>query len=135
MRDLAGQFGCGLGLVCAVLERPRSWVYYRRQVTNGRALRRPELEGPVRESVQGRPATYGYRRVHALLREQGIMCNPKTVWAVLRRHRWLSTARQQTRRPAPRWPRGRGGTESAVGVRFHLDSGLEWGEGAVGRDH
>lgn len=99
MRGLAGHFGCGLGLVCKALERSRSWVYYRRRVTKGRALRRPELEGPVRAIVQGHPATYGYRRVHALLREQGIVCNPKTVWAVLRRKRWLSTAREQTRRP------------------------------------
>jgi len=102
VRNLAEQFGCGLGLVCAVLERPRSWVYYRRRARHGRALRRPEVEGAVQKIVQDRPATYGYRRVHALLREHGVVCNPKTVWAVLKRKRWLSTVRERTMRPGRR---------------------------------
>ncbi len=37
--------------------------------------------------------------------------------------------------PEPRRPSGGVGTESAVGIGFHMDSSLEWGEGAVGRDH
>ena len=85
--------------MCRALEKPRSWMYYRRRVPKGRKFRRPELLGPVRDILQGRPATYGYRRVHALLLEKGIVCNPKTVWAVLRRKGWLSTSRKKMMRP------------------------------------
>ncbi len=99
MRGLARHFGCGIGVVCQALEKPRSWIYYRRRIPKGRNFRRPELEGPVREILKGRPATYGYRRVHAMLLREGIVCNPKTIWAILRRKGWLSTSRKRTMRP------------------------------------
>lgn len=77
-----------------MLERPRSWLYYRRRAGNW-PVRRPELEGAIRQMLGGVPATYGYRRVHAMLRRKGVRCNPKTVWAVLRRNGWLSTSRRK----------------------------------------
>jgi putative transposase len=86
-------------LVCEVLEKPRSWIYYRHRVPKGRKFRRPELEAPIRAILSGRPATYGYRRVHAMLKAMGIACNPKTVWAVLRRKGWLSTSRKKVMKP------------------------------------
>ena len=54
VKELAKQCGCGLGQVCAVPERLRLWFYDRQRVTTGRAPRRPELAGLVREIFQGR---------------------------------------------------------------------------------
>jgi putative transposase len=99
VKGLARHFGCSLSLVCGVLEKPRSWIYYRRRIPKGRTFRRTDLLEPIREILRGRPASYGYRRVHAMLLERGIVCNPKTVWAFLRRKGWLSTSRQKTMRP------------------------------------
>jgi HTH-like domain len=41
------------------------------------------------------PTSYGYRRIHALLKRRGVACNPKTVWRVLRLQGWLSTSRRR----------------------------------------
>lgn len=49
----------------------------------------------VQQLLKGSPASYGYRRIHALLKRRGVMCNPKTVWRVLRRQGWLSTSRRR----------------------------------------
>lgn len=48
------------------------------------------------------PASYGYRRLHALLKRRGVRCNPKTVWRILRRRGWLATGRQARRRDGRR---------------------------------
>jgi len=48
--------------------------------------------------VGGFPATYGYRRIHALLVRDGFQANPKTVWRILRRRDWLSTTRSCSKR-------------------------------------
>lgn len=82
-------------MVCRVVGKPRSWWYYRRQAGRGRRLRRPELEAMVQQLLKGSPASYGYRRIHALLKRQGVRCNPKTVWRVLQRRGWLSTSRRR----------------------------------------
>ena len=42
-----------------------------------------------------KPSSYGYRRIHALLKRRGVTYNPKTVWPVLRRRGWLSTSRRR----------------------------------------
>jgi putative transposase len=48
------------------------------------------------------PASYGYRRLHALLKRHGLRCNPKTVWRVLRRRGWLATGRRSRARDGRR---------------------------------
>ena len=88
--------GAPLSLACQALERPRSWFYYRRQKLKPRVVRRTDLEEAIRTIVQGRPASYGYRRVHGML---GIPCDPKTVYRLMKRNAWLSNVRQKTHRP------------------------------------
>jgi putative transposase len=58
-------------------------------------LRRPEIEKAVHELLASSPASYGYRRIHALLRRRGVVCNPKTVWRAMQRRGWLSGERQR----------------------------------------
>jgi len=58
-------------------------------------VRRPDVETALRQLVGASPASYGYRRLHALLKRQGLLCNPKTVWRVLRRRGWLATGRRR----------------------------------------
>ena len=65
-------------------------------------MRRPEVESVIRQVLGTSPASYGYRRVHALLRRQGFRCDPKTVWRAMRRQGWLSTVRQRVLRQARR---------------------------------
>ena len=77
----------------------RSWLYYRRQPRpQNRTGRRPEVEAAIERVLAGSPASYGYRRIHALLIRQGIRTNPKTVWRILRRRGWLSSVRNRSRR-------------------------------------
>lgn len=82
-------------MVCRVLGKPRSWLYYQRRSGRGRPLRRPEREESVRQLLGASPTSYGYRRIHALLKRRGVACNPKTVWRVLRLQGWLSTSRRR----------------------------------------
>lgn len=56
----------------------------------------------IRELLGTSPASYGYRRVHALLRRRGVACDPKTVWSIMHRQGWLSTTRQRIIRPGRR---------------------------------
>lgn len=91
-----------MALACRTVGVARSWLYYRRRPRPPVAPRRPELVDAIRQIVHARPASYGYRRVHALLRRQGVHCNPKTVHAVLQQQGWLSTDRHRTRRPGRR---------------------------------
>lgn len=60
--------------------------------------RRPEVEAAIERVLAGSPATYGYRRIHALLLREGIRTNPKTVWRILRRRGWLSSTRSRSKR-------------------------------------
>jgi transposase-like protein len=41
------------------------------------------------------PASDGYRWIHALLKRHGLLCDPTTVWRVMRRRGWLATGRLQ----------------------------------------
>ena len=56
----------------------------------------------IRSLLGASPASYGYRRVHALLRRRNLVCNPKTVWRIMRRQGWLSTSRQRVLRSGRR---------------------------------
>lgn len=92
--------GASVSLVCRALDVPRSWFYYRRKPrrkTEG--CRRPDVEQAIRQILLERPATYGYRRIHGMLGRQGIQADPKTVWKIMRRRGWLSSARSKTLRP------------------------------------
>ncbi|MDK2745365.1 MAG: DDE-type integrase/transposase/recombinase [Nitrospira sp. BO4] len=82
-------------MVCRVLGKPRSWWYDRRRTGRARPRRRPELEEMIRQLVGANPPSYGYRRIHAVLKRRGMACNPKTVWRVLRRRGWLSASRRR----------------------------------------
>lgn len=87
--------GCSLAMVCRVVGKPRSWWYYRRRAKHARRLRRPDIEMLIQHLLAGSPTSYGYRRIHALLKRRGVSCNPKTVWRVLQRRGWLSTSRHR----------------------------------------
>lgn len=87
--------GCSVAMVCRVLGKPRSWLYYQRRSGRGRPLRRPELEESLRQLLGASPTSYGHRRIHALLKRRGVACNPKTAWRVRRRRGWLSTSRRR----------------------------------------
>ena len=49
----------------------------------------------IRELVHLRPATYGYRRIHAITKLIGENCNPKTVNRYMALNLWLSTNRHK----------------------------------------
>jgi len=53
------------------------------------------VEAAIEQLLAERPATYGYRRIHALLIRDGIWVNSKTVWRILRRRGWLSSTRSR----------------------------------------
>jgi len=86
-------------LVCRTLGKSRRWLYYRRRPKHKTGIcRRPEVEEAIGRILAGSPATYGYRRIHALLIREGIRTNPKTVWRILRRRGWLSSTRSRSPR-------------------------------------
>lgn len=100
MRGLARHFGCGVAEVCWALEKSRSWLYYsRRFPRRPMPPRRPEVEGAIGKILASYPATYGYRRIHALLLRQGLRANPKTIWRLMRKNLWLSSQRSHPLRP------------------------------------
>ena len=94
---------CSLAMACRVLEKSRSWLYDRRSSGRGWPVRRPEVEAAISRLLGASPAAYGYRRLHALLKRQGLMCDPKTVWDAMRRRGWLSTSRRRVARPGRRY--------------------------------
>ncbi len=86
--------------VCRALGVPRSWFYYRRKPrrkTEG--CRRPDVEQAIQKILLERPATYGYRRIHGMLKRTGVAADPKTVWRIMRRRGWLSSMRSKVLRP------------------------------------
>ncbi|MGH8003799.1 MAG: DDE-type integrase/transposase/recombinase, partial [Limisphaerales bacterium] len=88
-----------MALVCRMLGKSRRWLYYRRRPKRtNRMGRRPDVEVAIKRILAGRPATYGYRRIHALLIREGIRANSKTVWRILRRRGWLSSTRSRSKR-------------------------------------
>lgn len=89
-------------MACRVLDKPRSWLYDRRPSGRRWPVRRPEVEAAIGRLLGTSPASYGYRRIHALLKRQGLTCDPKTVWHAMRRRGWLSTSRHRGARPGRR---------------------------------
>jgi len=49
--------------------------------------------GLIREIINSRPVSYGYRRVYGMLKNRGIKCDPKTVHRYMILKSWLSTNR------------------------------------------
>ena len=93
---MAQETGGSLAFVCWTLGVSRSWYYYRRRPRRkSEGCRRPDVEEAIERILAGSPATYGYRRIHALLIRRGIRTNPKTVWCILRRRGWLSSTRMR----------------------------------------
>ena len=93
IRWLARITGCSIAWACRVLDKPRSWFYDQRPSGRGWPVRRPEVEAAIGRLLGTSPASYGYRRIHALLKRQGLTCDLKTVWESMRRRGWLSTSR------------------------------------------
>ena len=60
------------------------------------------MEAAIRRLLKASPASYGYRRIHALLTRHGLACNPKTVWRVMRGQGWLATGRRSRARDGRR---------------------------------
>jgi putative transposase len=98
---LTRTLGCSIAVACRALDKSRSWYYYRCRGHN-RSARRPEVEMAIRQLLGSSPASYGYRRIHALLGRRGLVCNPKTVWRIMSRRGWLSTSRHRVTRSGRR---------------------------------
>lgn len=82
-------------MACRALGKPRSWLYYRGRLWRRPARKRLEVEEALGRLLAVTPASYGYRRLHALLKRQGLVCNPKTVLRVLRQRGWLAVGRRR----------------------------------------
>ena len=65
-------------------------------------MRRRDVEEAISGLLGASPASYGYRRIHALLKRHGLVCGPKTVWRIMRRRGWLATGRLQRARSGRR---------------------------------
>jgi putative transposase len=77
-----------------VFDRTQRWYFYKaRYRYRMPVIMRPELAEVIRNIIKERPVTYGYRRVHAMIRNLGIKCDPKTVHRYMRLKLWLSTER------------------------------------------
>lgn len=65
-------------------------------------MRRLDVEAAINRLLGASPASYGYRRIHALLKRHGLVCGPKTVWRIMRRRGWLATGRLRRARSGRR---------------------------------
>ena len=119
-------------MVCRAFGKSQGWYFYRRRHRNKPpVILRPEIVPAIRGVMLDRPVTYGYRRIHALVREQGIHSNSKTIHRYMRLKLWLSTHRQK------RYPLHRRKGEVAVAVsnkRWASDiTGIKAWNGEKGR--
>ena len=89
-------FGCSLRIVLKVLGKGQGLYFYSPKPRSLiPVIRRPELAEAIRKIIKDRPATYGYRRVHAKIEHVGVTCDPKTVNRYMRFKLWLSSDRQK----------------------------------------
>lgn len=87
---------CSLRIVLKVLGKGQGWYFYRpRYRSKATRIMRPEVMEAVRTVVNNRPATYGYRRIHAKIKNVGVKCDPKTVNRYMALKLWLSSDRQK----------------------------------------
>ena len=75
--------GCSVTVACRAPGKLRS----------GWLVRRPEVDAATSRLSEASPASDGYRWIHALLKRHGLLCDPTTVWRVMRRRGWLATGR------------------------------------------
>ena len=93
-----------VGLVCQMLEIPRSTYYYRPKPRDDSALK-AAIEGVVADWP-----TYGYRRVTAQLRREGWRVNRKRIYRLMREMSLQATKKRRKRRTTdsrhgfPRYP-------------------------------
>jgi transposase InsO family protein len=93
-----------VGLLCALLDFPRSSYYYHAQVKDEMDLER------ATEAVVAQWPTYGTRRVTAQLRRHGWMVNRKHIQRLMRHRGWLRKAKAGMRKTTdsqhdfPRYP-------------------------------
>lgn len=77
-------------------DKSQSWYFYKTKYRYRMpVIKRPELAEAIRKIIKDRPATYGYRRVHAKVLELGLRCNSKTVHRYMALRLWLSNERQK----------------------------------------
>jgi putative transposase len=85
-----------LRFVLKIFEKSRGWYYYRhRNRIILPRIGRPDVVDAIREIIHERPVSYGYRRVHAMLKGKGIYCNHKTVNRYMSQRLWLSSSREK----------------------------------------
>ena len=87
--------GCSVTVACRAPGKLRSGWYDRRQSGSGWLVRRPEVHAATSRLSGASPVSDGYRWIHALLKRHGLLCDPTTVWRVMRRRGWLATGRLQ----------------------------------------
>ncbi len=77
--------GYEVAMMCDALEVSRSGYYdWRSRPASATAERREELKGEITRVFAASRETYGYRRVHAQLRREGIEAGPELVRALMR---------------------------------------------------
>jgi len=88
-----------LKIVSQSLGKSRGWLYYKHRTrVRMPVIKRPDVVEGIREVIREKPVSYGYRRVHALLRVRGIYCNSKTVNRYMAQRLWLSSYRERRKR-------------------------------------
>ena len=89
---------CSLRAVISALGKKQNWYYYKARIRDRTPkIKKPEVMEMIHRLVKLRPATYGYRRIHAILRLLRIPCNGKTVNRYMGLNLLLSTNRQKRR--------------------------------------
>lgn len=82
--------------VLITFNKTQRWYYYKARARDKTPkIKRPEVLEMIKKLVHLRPATYGYRRIHAILKLIGPRCNSKTVNRYMALNLWLSTNRQK----------------------------------------
>jgi putative transposase len=90
-----------LRAVIRTFEKTQGWYYYQPKCRDKRPrIKKPEVLDTIRKVLQVRPATYGYRRISAILKLMGVKCNPKTVNRYMALSLWLSTNRHKRQKSA-----------------------------------
>lgn len=99
VRHLQGRFRVSERRACRLTGQHRSSQRYRRRSLADELLLRERLRLLAR-----RHPRYGYRRIHALLRREGWVCNRKRVQRLWREEGLRLPARPKRRRRGPRMP-------------------------------
>lgn len=87
-------------IMCRVLAVQRSSYYaWRKRADGGRDGADAPLVAQIRQLHQRSRATYGYRRITAALRAQGMVCNRKRVARLMRLHELVGCDRRRRQRP------------------------------------